>query len=385
MATLKLAADIGGSQTKGLAGERAQLIALRQPPQVADLPGAELALIRDNTYAQTMAPDAMLPIQSIQLVQDGAAYVLGLDAQNRPNKNAKALPKRQLAVFKILDLIGQVWERLCVATTTFSLDLAVLLPFSEFHADQGELIEELKGAAKSFWYRGVNLSVTIEASKVVPEGAGLVLWHMLNLKNRNLPPTKTFVVVMVGHRNLSFLLFLNGKAPTGEPSVSSGLGYSTLIRAATQGFPVINPEEDPFVLSAIIAEKPDVVFPDRPGEKYALKVEESRHYYWDQVKSFLDEKLAAVRISDLYDVIISGGGALQLRQDFDKYFAERERFCTFSWGEEIQQELNHYLPLFLKNEAEAVRLSDVYGLYKWLTIWTRTYTGGIHTYASLHS
>lgn len=369
MSNYRLAADIGASETKALGGDKAQLIVLRQPPMLADLPATELALSQAN--ARAMGTDGLLPIQYIQRFQDGPAYALGVDALYRPNKNTKALPKRQLAVNKVLDLLGQLWERLRLQETSFAVDLAVLLPFSEYHADQGELVNELQSAAECFWYRGVQLMLRLETVKVVPEGAGLVLWRMMELSRLGQSSNKTFVVVMVGHRNLSFLLFLNGKPPTGEPSESSNFGFSTLIRAATSGFPVINPEEDPFVLSAILSGQDDVVFPDRSGQIFTLQLTEARDYYWSVVKGFLDEKLAAVRIATHYEVIVAGGAALQLRNELNEYFAARQRFCVLSWATEIQQELKLRLPLSVKTESDSVRLSDVYGLYKWLTVLTR--------------
>lgn len=384
MADLKLAADIGGSQTKAWCGERMQMVVFRQPPQVADLPPTKLALIEANTRTMGGDGNGRLPIQYIQLTENGPAYVLGMDAQDSPNKNAKALPKRLLAVYKVLDLLGQVWERFVADNNNFSLDLAVLLPFSEYHADHTGLAKELAAAAECFWYRGVKLSVKLETVKVVPEGAGLVLWRMLELKKLSQSLNQTFVVLMMGHRNLSFLLFLNGNPPTGEPSESSPYGFSTLIRTAASGLPVRgNPEEDPFILDSILAGTPEVVFPDRSNQVFPLKLQEARDYYWSVVKNFLDEKLAAVRMASRYEVIISGGAALHFRQEINAYFAERQRFCHLSWALEAQEELKYYLPLIVKTEADSVRLGDVYGLYKWLTILTRTNQGAVNVSSSV--
>lgn len=369
MSYYKLGADIGGSETRGMLGDKAQILTVRQLPFVADLPLTELKLIDDSNYG-VPGTERLLPLQYIQLQEEGQAYVLGDDAAARPNKNAKKLPKSRLAVYKVLDLIGQMWERLRLPVE-FSLDLAVLLPFSEYYADQGKLLDELRSSSEQFWYRGVKLSVTLETIKVVPEGAGLVLWHLLELqKKRGQTNSETFVVIMAGHRDLSFLLFMNGKPPTGEPTESKKLGYSMLIRTAARGLPVVDPEDDPFVLRAVLSGQEEFELPDRPGEILTLKLAEAREYYWGLVKTFLDEKLASVRTSS-FEVIICGGGALALREELGNYFNGRQSFCTVSWAEELQAELRQSLPLSINSETDSVRLSDVYGLYKWLTVVTR--------------
>ena len=209
--------------------------------------------------------------------------------------------------------------------------------------------------------------------KVLPEAAGLVQWRKVQRSQQKERSKQTFVVLMFGHRDLSFLLFNGGRPPQGEPSSTERLGYQQLLKAVAQDLPCNS--DDPFLYDALVNNSSRVVFPNRPKKGYALaeRKEKAAAYYWELVKYRLDEWLAAVSVPN-YEVLVSGGTATQLQDDLEEYFEERSTFCTVNWLDDLQDEVAANLAL--ESDIDQLRFCDCYGGAKWLALKFQKLTAG---------
>lgn len=379
MAQYQCFIDLGSSGTKAVLNDGERFYAYQCPPLVADMPPAELAIVE----AQGKQLGAGLEsITYLQLDPNLPACALGIDAQGRPNKATSSLPKSALAHIRALGVMGELAYH--QQLDSLRLDVGIALPFNEYLTDYKALTNEIL-SHKMFTYRGQDIFLEFGEVKVLPEAAGLVQWRKVQSARQKIVQSqggqlqkgqsqkgqlqrrsqKTFVVLMFGHRDLSFLLFRGGKPPQGEPSSTERLGYQQLLKAVSQDLPCNS--DDPFLYDALINQAARVVFPDRPQKAYSLneRREKATAYYWELIKHRLNEWLAAVKVPN-YEVLISGGTALQIRDELEEYFEERATFCTVNWLDDLQLEVAANLDI--ESEAEQVRFCDCYGGAQWLAL-----------------
>lgn len=350
--------DLGSSSTKAVFNDGTSLTALQCPPWVADLPPSELDILR--AQGQLMG-SGLESVQYIQLSEAGPAYALGTDAQGRPSKKTSVLPKSELARYRVLGMIGEIAYR--NKWDNCRLDVGVALPFNEYLTDYNRLLTELD-EQQSFTYRDREISLELVQIKILPEAAGLVQWRKVEMAQRR-ESMRTFVVIMFGHRDLSFLLFRQGKPPQGEPSGTERLGYQRFLMTISQDLPCDS--DDPFLYDALIRGVDQVSFPTRPSVSYPLTERRQRAtaYYWDTVRHRLDEWLAAVDVTQ-YEVLVSGGAAAQFRPYIDTYFQQRSAFCTLNWLEDLKGEVAQNLSIPI--EIDQMRFGDCYGGAKWMAL-----------------
>ena len=359
MAQYQCFIDLGSSGTKAVFNDGKRFYAYQCPPLVADMPPSELTII--EAQGEQLG-SGLESVSYLQLAPETPAYALGIDAQGRPNKATSSLPKSALAHIRALGVIGEFAHQ--QALERFTLDVGIALPFNEYLTDYRELTSEILGH-KMFTYRGQDIFLDFDNVKVLPEAAGLVQWRKVQRSQLKERKKQTFVVLMFGHRDLSFLLFNGGRPPQGEPSSTERLGYQQLLKAVAQDLPCNS--DDPFLYDALINNAARVVFPNRPTKGYALAERRAKAtaYYWELVKYRLNEWLASVSVPN-YEVLISGGTAIQLRDDLEDYFEDRSTFCTVNWLDELQDEVATNLEL--ESDIEQLRFCDCYGGAKWLAL-----------------
>ncbi|MEM9246420.1 MAG: hypothetical protein AAGA67_11860 [Cyanobacteria bacterium P01_F01_bin.153] len=326
------------------------------PPKVADLPPSELQILQDqgSQFGGGIESGAYLQLGE-------QAYALAEDAEGRSNKSTEMLRKSILAKLRILGAIGELAHQYEV--DDLSIDIGAALPFDEYLSDQHEVSQQLS-ATKSFIYRGKRITLKPHAVKILPEGAGLVQWRKMQAMQQGQPPQRSYVVVIVGHRDLTFLIFRQGKPPTGEPSGTTKLGYLEFLQSVAQG--VCKPD-NPFLFDALLRDTETVAFPDQPGKVFPLKDrrEKSEKFYWEQVRHHLSDKFAALDIPS-YEILIGGGAAhtiLQLK--LDEFFHSLPG-ATVNWLTEMGREVSSVLGIV--SPADQARFSDGYGGAKWLAI-----------------
>ena len=326
------------------------------PPKVADLPPSELQILTDqgNQFGGGVESGAYLQLGE-------QVYALADDAEGRSNKGTEMLRKSTLAKLRILGAIGELAHQF--DAFRLPIDIGVALPFDEYLSDQHEVAKQLT-STHSFRYRGKTIELEPQAIKILPEGAGLVQWRKMQSMQQGQSPQKSYVVVIVGHRDLTFLIFRQGKPPTGEPSGTVRQGYLEYLQSIAQG--VCKPD-NPFLFDALLRQAESVAFPDQPGKIFPLKErkQKSEAFYWEQVRHHLSDKFASLDIPS-YEVLLGGGVAHTLLKPRLNDFFKSLPGATVNWLPEMTHEIGSVLGVGLA--ADQARFADCYGGAKWLAI-----------------
>lgn len=348
--------DLGMSGTKASFSDGVHFQGYLCPPKVADLPPSELQILTDqgNQFGGGIEAGAYLQLGE-------QIYALADDAEGRSNKSTEMLRKSTLAKLRILGAIGELAHRF--NAFRLSIDIGAALPFDEYLLDQHEVAKQL-ASTRSFMYRGKTIELEPQAIKILPEGAGLVQWRKMQSMQQGQPPQKSYVVVIVGHRDLTFLIFRQGKPPTGEPSGTVRQGYLEYLQSIAQG--ICRPD-NPFLFDALLRESESVAFPDQPGKIFPLKErkQKSEAFYWEQVRHHLSDKFASLDIPS-YEVLVGGGVShTLLKSRLDDFFKGLPG-ASVNWLPEMNNEICSVVGV--ASAADQARFADCYGGAKWLAI-----------------
>jgi hypothetical protein len=355
MLNYQLFVDLGMSGTKATMSNGTKFQSYLCPSRVADLPPSELQILREQgaQFGGGLESGAYLQLGD-------TAYALADDAEGRSNKTTAMLRKSTLAYLRILGVAGEMAHRFKVPA--LAIDLGVALPFDEYLSDQHEVIRALQ-ESRHFVYRGREIELVPQVIKVLPEGAGLVQWRKIQAAKRG-ETNQTYVVVMVGYRDLTFLVFRQGKPPTGEPSSTVKLGYLECLQSIAQG--ICKPESS-YLLDALLNGRDTVAFPDQPGKVFELsdRRQKAEAYYWEQVRHHLSDKFAALDVPR-YEVLVGGGTALtELRPQLEPFLSNLPG-ATINWMPELSREVA--TTLRVPTESSQARFADCFGGAKWLVM-----------------
>lgn len=356
MSKFQIFVDLGMSGTKASFSDGVNFYHYFCPPKVADLPPSELKILMDqgNQFGGGIESGAYLQV-------DDSCYALADDAEGRSNKSTEMLRKSTLAKLRILGAIGELAHKF--NTFNLTIDIGAALPFDEYLSDQHDVMQQLS-ALRSFRYRGRNIEVNPQAVKVLPEGAGLVQWRKMQAMQQGQAPQKSYVVVIVGHRDLTFLIFRQGKPPTGEPSGTVKLGFLEYLQSISQG--MCKPD-NPYLYDALLRGAETVAFPDQPGKEFSLieRQPPAESYYWEQVRHHLSDKFASLNIPH-YEVLVGGGTAHNLLVTYMDGFLQSLPGADVNWLTEMNREVCSVLQV--TNPPDQARFADCYGGAKWLAI-----------------
>lgn len=356
MPNYQIYVDLGMSGTKVSLCDGVTFQSYLCPPRVADLPPLELQILRDQGtgFGGGLESGAYLQVGD-------AAYALAEDAEGRSNKTTAMLRKSTLAHLRILGAIGEMAHRFKVSR--LKLDIGVALPFDEYLAEQQEVTRRLS-ETRSLVYRGQPIELEPGVIKVLPEGAGLVQWRKLQALHRGEPVDRTYVVVLVGYRDLTFLVFRQGKPPTGEPSGTVRLGYLEYLQSIAQG--MCKPD-NPYLFDALLKGAETVAFPDQPGKVFPLNGQtvKAEEFYWEQVRHHLSDKFAALDIPQ-YEVLVGGGTVLSFLRPRLEVFLSQLPGARVNWLPELSREVETVLRVGAA--ADQARFADCYGGAKWLAL-----------------
>ncbi|MEI2578654.1 hypothetical protein, partial [Scytonema sp. PRP1] len=237
----------------------------------------------------------------------------------------------------------------------------VALPFDEYLSDQHEVANVLS-QTKLFTYRGKRIELEPQVIKVLPEGAGIVQWRKFQALRQKDVSNRTYVVVMVGYRDLTFLVFRQGKPPTGEPSGTVKLGYLEFLQSIAQG---ICKPDNPYLFDALLRQAETVAFPDQPGKTFPLteRKQKAEAFYWEQVRHHLSDKFATLDIPN-YEVLVGGGTALSTLRPRLEAFLSTLPGATVNWMPELLREVSTVLKV--PSESDQARFADCFGGAKWM-------------------
>ncbi|MBW4695321.1 MAG: ParM/StbA family protein [Lyngbya sp. HA4199-MV5] len=251
--------------------------------------------------------------------------------------------KYERALYKVLAAVGAIVQHMDLPRK-FSIAISALLPYGEYQNAQ-RFQQLLKQQLKNYSFRGERLQIKLEAFECRPEGGGLAMARVMQ-NGAEWFQQQTLTVLMFGHRNTSLLLFERGKLAIGN---TTDLGFHQLVDKVlncTSGqsadsltsaiysignqIALDNPQLQHLVktrpLRYLRSSTPTEQRLER--EQIVTAILTAREEYWSRLQDWLDTMLPNVT-----EVIISGGAALYLHDELEKYF---NRTPTY-WGTDFQQ------------------------------------------------
>ncbi len=274
--------------------------------------------------------------------------------------------KSETIVYKILGMVSMMAQRLNLGTN-FDLSLGCLLPPGEFR-DKERIKTTLIDALADFDTPIGVFTVRLVECNFYPEGTGIA--HLLQVDNRE--SSGTAIILMAGHRNLSFY------ATESHQTVALGtsdLGFNHWVKAvqsATYSYdlPKLSSaiasywlkQKDPAQLESILRNSGQEL---RASESLALvrEIELAHDNYCNLIFDWLDEQLPD-RIDEL---MIAGGAGSVLQTEIIEYFLEKltpnpsykDKYVIFN-------STTFKLPTLDVPDGYQSRMADVYCMWKYL-------------------
>jgi hypothetical protein len=296
----------------------------------------------------------------IELSQD--FYAVGFLAQKHFEARVKLSElKYENAIPKVLAAVGAIATREGLGTS-FTLSLALLLPYGEWE-DRERLERGLTQALSNFSFRGQQFAIHLGCFECMPEGGGLVLTRSKKLgADFN---QMNIAVLMLGFRDISAVLFERGLSSGTSDNLglawmlervksrTSGQNLQDLLLAIHQSGATLKPK---YFKSLARSKK---------AEFKALEVTQiievttmARKEYWSKVSDWLNSNVP----TNLDLVIIGGGTSNYLGNELKTIFAH----TTISWAAELEEDVRLAFNLSQEKDSLCLRLTDVYGLFRYL-------------------
>ena len=343
--------DLGSSLTKSFYLDHGMPCPLVMEPEIASVQ-PEL-LDRYQSVNQDAYPEKVAWVQL-----DDEIAAVGQFAQNFAGDMGLVERKERRAIHKILAVLGSIQERLQLSERTAAI-LSVMLPVTEF-SDRKKLQSSIQEAAASFTFRGKALSIEFQKLQILPEGFGLFLTLRAELIKQQINPrNRNILVLMLGHRNLSLLIFQNGVLQDTSRSDGPGFFNAVKIAASLQGLP----EGTPHLTEAIAMNHASLRV---AGQLMPINLKATnlaaREGYWKQVKTYLENHLPGGE----YDVIVAGGAGTVIETELNTLFQQMDLPGRLSFGEGLKYQLQALLqdnPDLRSQPSLIARMADSYAVF----------------------
>ena len=326
MDTLKISIDPGSSATKvAYQVDDNPIKCLAMSPFCAqvpiDYPESRWSHETENTNLEC----SWLKVsESAFLFGLAAQKYYGSQVQNSERKFTKAL-------YKVLAILAHVQ---IVEAVERPIELGILLPFDEYATKEQLKNELLKFDEDLINFCDYYQSLEFKQILIRPEGAGLFL---RGLPSRLKVHQSRVAILVIGHRNVSWLVMKNGTPATAE-STTNDLGFRWMLQEvkALSGF------KDELVLADMIVRNQGI-----PQDMEAV-IQVALANYWQQLQLFL-------RAQAPTDFVLCGGGAAwTLKSQLDSFFPHK-----LGWANHLARAVNKRQ---VKDQALAQRMADCYGL-----------------------
>lgn len=295
--------------------------------------------------------------------RDDDVYVVGQLAYELRTEVDLSQSKYESAVPKFLAAIGAILEKEGCDEPEIEVIPIILLPYNEF-ASRESFIQKLEERGKRYYFRGRKIALSFRSISVVPEGGG----YLTELKAKHgegwLEKREAVCVLMIGHRNASFLTFRYGRLDT-KQSQTSDWGFVRLVDRAIEHSSGQSRER----LTRDIYEIGNDIRPNHPvvqsltrtkelenikdeAVRLAEAIELARKEYWQLLREWLSE-VTPRRVNSL---TIAGGGASYCHSELSKFLA----WANLEWNTLSKDEplLRDYPDSSLRH-----RIGDVYSAY----------------------
>ncbi|MEN9871596.1 MAG: hypothetical protein RLZZ171_2588 [Cyanobacteriota bacterium] len=266
--------------------------------------------------------------------------------------------KYQFATDKCLAFIGVIASKHGISDDILEIVLNLLIPSDEKQSRQA-LEKSIRKRLKRFYFRKKLISCRLSEFNLQIEGIGGLFYRM---EQNQECESKIIVVLMLGHRNCSCLVFDKGNFSHD----SIRLGYYDYIQNIKERSIGQKIEDLEYVMPQIEKEPERMDFwlghlirghqcSDREQERLKLTeaITISKGLHWQKVSRWLDRKIP----NRLDEILIFGGASRGFKQELTQKFFWAE---NVDWGEETSNELEK----FGIEESMLYRFADVFGLHK---------------------
>lgn len=352
-ATIYLAGDLGKSACKFLYWNTAEeLQPLWLGSDVAE--GVSPSVIHKFDAAGDLAESAWLQLGDSTILVGNSAADYG---------SSFSADKVQVAAYQVVAALGLAAVQLGIQAYNAVVSLAV--PLNEYRF-KAEIETRLRAIGEGVVFCGRQQQFTVTPS-FYPEGTGLYLLHKKERGQSTTSYSRRVVVLMMGHRNLSVLVFEGGRLNANQSQTSDNLGFWNCFKAdATSSG--IREADYPSLMAAVTSGKLQQLSKVAGGLKdFSTAAQAVKAGLMSRVETFCRDNVMDLLInSDLQtDVLVGGGVAHVMRSELRDYFtelglAENLYFADGMGGRLLtlaEQTRNAQGDL-----ARPLRFADVYGL-----------------------
>lgn len=296
--------------------------------------------------------------------KDDLVCVLGLLAKKFQAQKSSHLLKYENAVDKCLAFIGAIALKHDLDVTNLKIKLNLLIPYDEYESE--EIIKStLKAKSRQFYFQGLLIKARLLTFSCFPEGYGGLMQRTAT-KGMEWLNDKKIAVLMIGHRNCSYLRFEQGQFFKADTIKLGFLNLVQEIKNCSIGqeledleyiIPRIgnNISENNNLFAALIKSKD---FKNRDKEIEFLKqaIKNSKNNIWSLIKEWLDSQTPTF----LHETIILGGASYYFQEEINL-------FCQWNnpyWSSDTVKEIQRLLFLNFESSKNLVfRFVDAYGLH----------------------
>lgn len=351
---LCLVFDPSSSLSKGLyCLNDATLKLVTMEPEVIPVPKSSLGQLQQGRVGVSTPENEAL----VGLGDDYYAVGFLAKTQLYSYENLKQL-KYENAVPKVAAMIGVIAQKKRLPSK-FGVDLGILLPYGEYQ-DRLKLKGLLEQALSRFTFNGQSYQVGLDSFHCFPEGGGVLFRGTKRDLNQR---EKSILVVMLGYRNVSYLLMERGKLTKGETEdlgfswlinkvkeSTSGLKASELIVPITQGGRRVKKR----AFKPLLRSQSDSLR-EKELSEIVTAVTQVRNQHLDIILQWLVSR----RFPQMDEVIISGGTADYYRQEIENFFKPQ----SYHWADHLENKVKELVGESLWLSEFRYRLTDVYGYY----------------------
>ena len=372
-----LTVDVGTSGTKIVfkvvqEGVPSKLDLLWMEPQLSQKSREEIEERYESTRFSVPQPENEAWVE-----YEDECYVVGFLAKNQFDGTVELDNlKYEGAIPKVLAAVGVIASKFGLPDE-FDLALTLPLPYNEWR-DKDKFERAVTKALSNFSFRKRTLAVGLKFFMCVPEGGGLVI-----TRNRKLGAgfdQKKILVIMLGYRDISIVVSERGVI-TGKTEAlglaemiklitcrTSRLEVDLLLKAIHQAGNVIKSK----YFEGLVRSRKDGFKADEINE-IVEAVRKSRTEYWGRVSNWLYNHTP----TDVDEVIVGGGTSEYLKVELKALCAKRFPHATFSWAAELEEDVRQAFNLAPSKDAQCLRLTDAYGLYRYMQKQVLPYLNGV--------
>ena len=274
-----------------------------------------------------------------------------------------AADKVQIAAYQVATALGLA----AIATnlSDYHAVISLAIPLNEFRY-RAEIATQLQAIGKGVLVCDRPQQFTV-ATAFYPEGTGLYLLHRKEREQAiDHPYTRRVVVLMMGHRNLSVLVFEGGKLNANLSQTSDSLGFWHGFKTDASSAGVRERDYNSLLAAVVTGNDAQLSAVEGRMKDFAGAVAAIRQGEMKRLDAFCRDNVIDLLVnSEQTDVLIGGGVAHVLRSELRDYFttlglADHLHFADDLGGRLLllaEQTRNAYSDL-----ARPMRLADVYGL-----------------------